>query len=125
MLQLPKKITTIDQYIVLFPENIQEVLKKIHKLIKKNAPGAEEKISYQMPTFKLKENLVHFAVCKEHIGFYPTPSAIIAFKKELKAYKTSKGAVQFPLDKAIPYDLIEKVVKYRVKEVLKKKLKSA
>jgi uncharacterized protein YdhG (YjbR/CyaY superfamily) len=84
--------------------------------IKSAAPGAEEKISYQMPTFALKGNLVHFAAHKKHIGFYPTPSGIQAFKEELSIYETSKGAIRFPIDKPLPLDLISKIVKFRVNE---------
>ncbi len=107
----------IDDYIRQFPEELQIVLAQVRATIQKAAPDATEKISYQMPTFFLHKNLVHFAVCKKHIGFYPTPSAIGAFEKELAGYKTSKGAVQFPLDKPMPLALIAKMVKHRVKEV--------
>jgi uncharacterized protein YdhG (YjbR/CyaY superfamily) len=111
---------TIDEYIKQFPSNIQELLRELRQVIKEAAPEAEEKISYQMPTFYLFGNLVHFAVCKNHIGFYPTPSGIEAFKKELSEYKSSKGAVQFPMNKPIPFDIIIEIVKYRVAENLKK-----
>lgn len=107
---------TIEEYIAIFPKEIQEVLYKLKRTIKKEAPDAEEAISYQMPTFKLKGNLVHFAAFKNHIGFFPTPSAIVAFKKELSGYETSKGTIRFPLEKPMPYDLVKKIVKYRVKE---------
>jgi uncharacterized protein YdhG (YjbR/CyaY superfamily) len=110
----------IDEYIALFPKETQILLKKMRATIKETAPHAEEKISYQMPTFFLKGNLVHFAAFKNHIGFYPVPTGIEKFKKELSAYKTSKGAVQFPLDKPLPLDLIRKVVKFRVAENIKK-----
>ena len=109
---------TIDEYIAGFPADIQEILQKIRKTIQEAAPEATEKISYQMPTFFLKGNLVHFAGFKEHIGFYPVPSGIEKFKKELSVYKQGKGSVQFPLDKPMPYDLITKIVKFRVKENL-------
>ena len=115
-----KKFQTIDEYISEFPEDIQEILEKMRKVIQEAAPEAEEAISYGMPTFKLNGNLVHFAAYKNHIGFYPAPSGIEAFKEEISEYKSSKGAVQFPLDKAIPYDLVEKIVIFRVKENLKK-----
>lgn len=114
------KYQTIDDYITQFPTNIQEILLKIRKVIKDSAPDATEKISYQMPTFYLNGNLVHFAVCKKHIGFYPTPSGINPFVDELSAYKCTKGAIQFPLDQPIPYDLISKIVKFRVEESLTK-----
>ncbi|MBK5194362.1 MAG: DUF1801 domain-containing protein [Flavobacteriaceae bacterium] len=95
---------------------MQEKLEKIRQIIRAGAPEAQEKISYQMPTFFLGSNLVHFAGYKKHIGFYPTPSGIEAFKTELNPYKCSKGAVQFPLDEPIPYDLILKMVQFRVEE---------
>ncbi|NTV22511.1 MAG: hypothetical protein HGB03_03020 [Candidatus Yonathbacteria bacterium] len=106
----------IDAYIAAFPSNIQTILKKIRRTIQKAAPRAEEKIAYGMPTFTLNGNLVHFAAFTYHIGFYPTPSAIKKFEKELSLYKTSKGAIQFPIEKPIPYDLIEKIVAFRVTE---------
>ena len=112
--------TSIDEYIATFPEEIQKILEKIRATIKAAAPEAEEKISYQMPTFFLKGNLVHFAAFKKHIGFYPVPTGIEKFKKELSAYAGAKGSVQFPLDKPIPYGLIGKIVKFRVKENLAK-----
>jgi uncharacterized protein YdhG (YjbR/CyaY superfamily) len=111
----------IDEYIALFPKETQILLKKMRATIREVAPAAEEAIKYQMPTFVLKGiNLVHFAAFKNHIGFYPVPTGIEKFKKELSAYKTSKGAVQFPLDKPLPLDLIRKVVKFRVAENIKK-----
>jgi len=110
----------IDEYIADFPLDIQEILKKVRATIKKAAPDAEEIINYGIPTFTLKGNLVHFAGFKTHIGFYPTPSGIEKFKKDLSVYKWAKGSVQFPLDKPIPYGLITKIVKFRVKENLEK-----
>lgn len=110
----------IDEYIALFPKDVQEILEKIRVTIKKAAPIAQETINYQMPTFALHGNLVHFAAYKNHIGFYPTPSGIENFKKELSVYEGAKGSVKFPLDKPIPYTLIGKIVKFRVKETLKK-----
>jgi Uncharacterized conserved protein len=107
---------TIDEYISQFPPEIQERLKKLREVIKEAAPDAEEKISYQMPTFTLHGNLVHFAAFKKHIGFYPTPRGIYAFKDELAPYESGKGSVQFPLDKPLPYELIRKIVKARVAE---------
>lgn len=107
---------TIDEYISKFPEVIQKKLLRLNLIIKKAAPRAEETIKYGIPTYYLNENLVHFSGCKNHIGFYPTPSAIKKFSKELKGYKTSKGAIHFPLDKQIPSDLISRIVKFRVKE---------
>jgi len=108
----------IDEYIAGFPEDIQEKLQRIRMTIRAAAPDAEEKISYQMPTFYLKGNLVHFAAFKEHIGFYPTPTGTEKFQKELAAYKVAQGTARFPLDKPIPFDLITEIVKFRVKENL-------
>ena len=110
----------IDEYIENFSTEIQEILQKIRKIIQEAAPEANEAISYQMPTFKLNGNLVHFAVCKNHIGFYPTPSGIANFADELSKYKTSKGAVQFPLNLPIPFELIDKIVRFRVIENINK-----
>ncbi len=110
----------MDEYISLFPTDVQTILEKIRLTIKKAAPTAQETINYQMPTFTLHGNLVHFAAFKNHIGFYPTPSGIENFKKELSVYEGAKGSVRFPLDKPIPYALIGKIVKFRVKEVMQK-----
>jgi uncharacterized protein YdhG (YjbR/CyaY superfamily) len=110
----------IDEYIASFPADIQEILKELRAIIRKAAPGAEETISYQMPTFVLKGNLVHFAAYKNHIGFYPTPSGIETFKDEISIYKWAKGSVQFPIDKPLPLSLISKMVEFRVKENLDK-----
>ncbi len=111
---------TIDEYIAQFPEDVQQILVKIRAVIKESAPRAVEKISYQMPAFYLNGNLVYFGAYPRHIGFYPTPSGIAAFKEQLSAYKGAKGSVQFPLDKPIPYELISAIVKFRVAENLKK-----
>lgn len=116
-----KQFTTIDEYIRTFPVEVQAILEKMRQTIRKAAPEAVEAISYQMPTFKLNGNLVHFAAFKKHIGFYPTSSGIEAFKKELSPYKWAKGSVQFPLDKPIPFDLVQRIVVFRVKENLRKK----
>jgi uncharacterized protein YdhG (YjbR/CyaY superfamily) len=110
----------IDEYVAGFPPDVQAILHKLRATIRKAAPQAEEAIKYQIPTFVLNGNLVHFAAFKHHIGFYPTPTGTEAFHRELAAYKSSKGAVQFSLDKPIPYGLISKVVKFRVKENLAK-----
>jgi uncharacterized protein YdhG (YjbR/CyaY superfamily) len=107
---------SIDEYISNFPPEIQEILNTIRQVIKESAPDAVEKISYQMPTFALYGNLVHFAAFKNHIGFYPAPSGIDAFKNELSEYKGAKGSVQFPIEKPMPYELIAKIVKFRVLE---------
>lgn len=114
------KFNDIDGYIADFPKETQELLTQVRTTIRKAAPDAKEKISYGMPTFTLNGNLVYFAAYKNHIGFYPVPSGIEAFKKELSVYKGAKGSVQFPIDQPIPYDLISKIVKFRVKENLKK-----
>jgi uncharacterized protein YdhG (YjbR/CyaY superfamily) len=113
-----KQFGTIDQYIKTFPKDVQSILEKMRQTIRKAAPDAAEAISYQMPTFKLNgKNLVYFAAYKNHIGFYPIPSGIEAFKKELSPYKQGKGSVQFPIDKPIPYDLVKKIVIFRTKEI--------
>jgi uncharacterized protein YdhG (YjbR/CyaY superfamily) len=117
------KVQTIDEYIKTFPRDIQDILETIRQTIKKAAPDAQEAISYQIPTFKLHGNLVHFAAFKNHIGFYPTSKPIQIFKSELSSYKTSKGAIQFPFDKPIPFSLISKITRFRVKENLDKKKK--
>ena len=109
---------TIDEYIAGFPPEVQDVLKKIRETIKRAAPDAEEKISYQMPTFALEGNLVHFAAFKNHFGFYPTSSGTAEFRKELCVYAGSKGSVQFPKDKPVPFALIGRIVKFRVRENL-------
>ncbi|MBI4734231.1 MAG: DUF1801 domain-containing protein [Rubrobacteridae bacterium] len=111
-----ESIADIDDYIARFPVETQKILKELRRIIKEAAPEAEEKISYQMPTFALKGNLVHFAAYKNHIGFYPTPSGILAFESELTQYKRAKGSVQFPIDKPLPYELISRIVKFRVNE---------
>jgi uncharacterized protein YdhG (YjbR/CyaY superfamily) len=107
---------TIDDYIAGFSPDVQEKLQQVRDTIRKAAPDAGETIKYQLPTFVLNGNLVHFGAFKTHIGFYPTPSGINKFKKELSAYQGAKGSVQFPLDKPIPLALISKIVKFRVKE---------
>jgi len=116
------KITyeTIDEYISNFPPEVQEILENVRKVIQEAAPEATEKISYQMPTFALYGNLVHFAAYKNHIGFYPAPSGIQAFKHELSTYKGAKGSIQFPLEKPLPYELISEIVKFRVAENIEK-----
>ena len=112
--------TLIDKYIANSPKEIQDTLKKIRSTIKKSAPKAEETINYGIPTFTLDGNLVHFAGFKNHIGFYPTPSGIEKFKKDIEKYEWAKGSVQFPLDKPMPYGLIGKITKFRVQENLAK-----
>jgi uncharacterized protein YdhG (YjbR/CyaY superfamily) len=111
---------TIDEYMAVYPEAVRARLGEMRRIIRESAPRAEEAISYGIPTFKLNGNLVHFAAFKNQIGFYPTPSAIKAFRKELSPYKQAKGSVQFPLDEPLPLGLVKKIVVYRVKENLKK-----
>ena len=119
---MKRQFETMDEYIKTFPLDIQRILERVRQTIRKAAPGAVETISYQMPTFKLNgKNLVHFAAWKNHIGFYPQPSGTKAFQKELSPYKAAKGSIQFPLDKPVPYDLVEKIVIFLVNEDLKKK----
>ena len=118
---------TIDEYIMGFPEDIQEKLETLRATIWKAAPDAEEIISYAMPTFKLNGNLVHFAAYQNHVGFYPVPSGMKEFEKELSVYKSGKGSAQFPHDQPLPLALVTKIVKFRVKENLgnPKKAKSS
>jgi uncharacterized protein YdhG (YjbR/CyaY superfamily) len=118
-----KQHKTIDEYIAASPEDIQATLRKLRRVIHEAAPEAQEIISYSMPAFKQNGILVYFAAFKNHIGFFPTSSGVSAFKKELAAYETSKGTVRFPLDKPIPYELVAKIVKFRVLENLSKKKK--
>ncbi len=124
---MEKKIrhpATIDEYIAQFPADVQVIMNKVRAVIKESAPEAQERISYGMPGFYLKGMLVWFGGHKNHIGFYPTGEGIAAHKNELAGYKMSKGAVQFPLDQPIPYELIRKMVKHRVEENLKKEGKA-
>jgi uncharacterized protein YdhG (YjbR/CyaY superfamily) len=116
-----KQAGPIDEYIAAFPKQIQDILQKLRRTIKEAAPQAQETISYQMPAFKLNGILVYFAAFKDHVGFFPTSSGVAAFEKELSEYKISKGTIRFPLDKPIPFDLVTKIVKYRVNENLQKK----
>jgi uncharacterized protein YdhG (YjbR/CyaY superfamily) len=115
-----KAYTSIDDYIAGFPEETQKKLQELRAVIKAAAPDAEEKISYQMPAFTQNGILVYFAAHKNHIGFYPTSSGIENFKEELSAYESSKGAIRFPLDKSIPYELVKKIVAFRLQENLDK-----
>ncbi len=107
---------SIDDYIRGFPPTVRSLLTKMRDTIKGAAPNAKEKISYRMPTFYLNGNLVHFAAHPNHIGFYPTPSGISAFQRELSPYKSAKGSVQFPIDEPMPLDLIRRIVQFRVRE---------
>jgi uncharacterized protein YdhG (YjbR/CyaY superfamily) len=123
MTESKPRFTTIDEYIAGLPEETRSILQKLRTTIAKSAPGAEETINYGIPTFKLNGNLVHFAAFKNHIGFYPTPSGIEAFKKELSVYEGAKGSIKFPLEKPLPYDLVSRIVEFRVKENLGKSKK--
>ena len=118
-----KQYKNIDEYIAAFPEEIRKTLQKLRQVIHEAAPEAQEVISYNMPAFKQNGILVYFAAFKNHIGFYPTSSGVAAFKKELSAYETSKGTVRFPFDKPIPFELVARIVKFRVQENLSKKKK--
>ncbi len=111
-----QKVTTIDEYINLYPVDVQKTLQKIRKAIQQTAPEAREKISYGLATFTLSGNLVHFGAYDTHIGFYPGPKAVEAFKDRLGAYKTSKGTIQFPLDKPVPLELIGEITLYCVRQ---------
>ena len=114
------KFRTVDEYLAGFPAATRRILQEVRQTIKKAAPQAEEVISYNMPAFKLHGVLVYYAGYQKHIGFYPTPSAIKAFQKELAQYESSKGAVQFPIDEPMPVELITKIVQFRVRENLAK-----
>lgn len=120
-----KEYTDINAFIAEFPEEVQAILQKVRATIQQAAPGATEAIKYGMPTFVLNGNLVHFSAYKNHIGFYPAPTGIDAFIDELAPYRTGKGTIQFPIDKPIPYDLITKVVKFRLEENLNKRKKKS
>ena len=120
MQAIPTKFKTADEYLSAFPAATRRILQEVRQTIKKAAPQAEEVISYNMPAFKLHGVLVYYAGCQKHIGFYPTPSAIKAFQKEVAQYETSKGAVQFPIDEPMPVELITKIVQFRVRENLAK-----
>jgi uncharacterized protein YdhG (YjbR/CyaY superfamily) len=120
---MAKQFKTMDEYISTFPEDVQRVLNELRQTIREAAPEAEETINYQIPTFALHGNLVHFAAFEKHIGFYPTPSGMEAFKKELSSYKSAKGSVQFPIDQPLPLPLLRRIVEYRVKENVERKQK--
>jgi uncharacterized protein YdhG (YjbR/CyaY superfamily) len=111
-----RQIKTIDDYIRTFPPDVRNILEQLRKTIHEIAPEAEETIRYGIPTFTLNGNLVHFAAFRNHIGFYPTPSAIKAFREELPPYNHAKGSVQFPIDTPLPFDLVRRIVQFRVKE---------
>jgi uncharacterized protein YdhG (YjbR/CyaY superfamily) len=120
-----KSYTTTAEYIGSYPKDVQVLLKTIRATIKKAAPKATEKISYGIPTFELNGNLVHFGGFKTHIGFFPGAAGVVAFEKDLAKYKTSKGTIQFPLDKPLPLGLITKIVKFRIKQNTEKAKKKA
>jgi uncharacterized protein YdhG (YjbR/CyaY superfamily) len=120
-MMMKTQFRTVDEYIGSFPADVRGNLEKIRQTVRAVAPQAVEAISYQMPAFKLNGVLLYFAAHINHIGFYPTASGIEAFKNELKPYKWSRGTVQFPMDKPIPFNLIKKIVAFRVNEQLKKK----
>jgi uncharacterized protein YdhG (YjbR/CyaY superfamily) len=115
--KIPK---TVDEYIAARPKDVQAILKKVRATIRKAAPDAEEKISYRMPAYAQKGVLLYFAAQQKHLGFYPTSKGITAFTKELSSYVTGKGSVQFPHDRPVPYGLIERIVKFRVKQNLER-----
>ena len=119
-----KTATSIDEYIAGFPPPVQARLRKLRATIRRAAPGAEEAIAYGVPTYRLNGNLVHFAAFAKHVGFYPAPSAITAFRKELATYRSAKGSVQFPHDRLLPLSLVSKIVRFRVKENAAKKAMS-
>lgn len=118
-----RQFKTMDEYINTFSEDVRRILNELRQIIKETAPEAEETINYQIPTFTLNGNLVHFAAFPNHIGFYPTPSGMEAFKEELSGYKRAKGSVQFPIHEPLPLPLIRRIVEYRVKENLERKQK--
>ena len=111
---------TFDEYKVMFPPEIQKRLEQIRRIVKKEAPQAEEKISYGMPAFTLNGMLLYFAAHTRHIGFYPFTTAITAFSEELSSYHTAKGSIRFPHDRPLPLELISEIVKFRVQENLEK-----
>ncbi|MDH7460808.1 DUF1801 domain-containing protein [Chitinophagaceae bacterium 26-R-25] len=114
------KAENIDAYIAAFPADVQKLLEKVRKTVQKAAPKAKEVISYGMPAFEQNGKLVYFAGYKNHIGFYPTASGIANFQKEIQSFKNSKGAIQFPLDKPLPVDLIKQIVQFRIAETEQK-----
>ena len=118
MKQAQSSPTNIDEYIAGFSEGVQDLLQTIRRTVREAAPEAQEKISYQIPTFTLRGNLIHFAAFKGHVGLYPGSSAIAAFKEELRSFRTAKGTVQFPLDQPLPLALITKIVQFCVNERL-------
>jgi len=120
---IAKKPTTIEGYINAAPKEVREKLRQVHESIRAAAPGAEEGLKWSIPAYSYKRILVTFAVFKHHIGFYPTPSAVKAFAKQLTKFKTATGSIQFPLEKPLPLSLIRKITKFRVKESLEADMK--
>jgi uncharacterized protein YdhG (YjbR/CyaY superfamily) len=116
-----KKFATVSAYIAAYPPKVQRLLRALRAAIKQAAPGAEEGISYGMPVFKLKGNLVYFGAFKDHISFFPTSSGTAAFKSELRRFKWSKGTIQFPIEKPLPLGLVKRITKFRLRENLAKK----
>jgi uncharacterized protein YdhG (YjbR/CyaY superfamily) len=112
-----KKDNRVDEYISRFPEDVQTDLQKLRQVIQTTAPEAEETMSYGVPGYRLNGNLVNFAAFKNHIGFYPDPSAVEVFQEELKPYALSRGTIKFPFGEPIPYELVERIVRYRVNQV--------
>lgn len=110
------RFETIDEYIARAPEGVRPILEEIRAVIRENAPNAEEKIAYQLPTFSQQGHLVHFGAFQDHIGFYPSPSGTVHFQEELALYSGGKGSVRFPLDRPIPYTLIAEIVRFRLQE---------
>jgi uncharacterized protein YdhG (YjbR/CyaY superfamily) len=120
MTKTKKDSKIIDEYIATFPKNVQVILEELRRTVREAAPNSEEIISYQMPAFKQNGILLWFAAFKNHIGFFPKVSAIEAFKEELSGYELSKGTIRFALNKPIPFDLVKRIVEFRVKENLNK-----
>lgn len=117
-----KTFENVDEYLATFPEDIRKVGEEMRRIIKAAAPETQEIISYNMPAYRLHSVLVYFALYKGHIGLYPTSSGILAFQKEISAYKNSKGAVQFPLNKPLPEALIKSIVQFRIQDDLERQL---
>jgi uncharacterized protein YdhG (YjbR/CyaY superfamily) len=122
MISMRDQFATIEEYIASFPPDVQEKLRGIRTVIRRAAPDTEEAIRYGIPTFRQNgSNLVHFAAFKDHLGFFPTSSGVEQFQKELSSYRISKGTIQFPLDKPVPYDLVERITLFRAGENREKK----
>lgn len=120
MFSMTTKYKDIEEYIAAFPEETQQILQQIRTVVKKAAPEAKETIKYSMPTFTLNGNLVHFAAFRNHIGFYPAPSGDEAFNNDIASYRGAKSSIRFPIDKPIPFELIDRIVRFRITEILLK-----